>query len=973
MTTTEFLRKVLPESGVYLLAAFWFGKDGGPTHYPFTDLQEMSRKAAAIDKRGIEVYHACASYITGDTKKVSPNRRALPAKSPRVARNAHSIRAQWMDIDIGGEDDPYSTQRDAAKALAAMCKKLSVPGPMIVSSGRGLHCYWRFNRDVPADEAKPLMRAFARAARDAGFQHDTKRTADVASVLRPVGTTWRKEGEKPVKVLRDAQPIDPDEFYAKFEAYVVPDRAPVDDEWGSGGREYPPSSGMKILRHCRTMAHVAKRKGDVQEPLWRDMLGLMKHTSEGGKLAHAMSKGHPAYDRGETQDKLDRWEAGPPTCESIALNSDKCRRCPHHGKLSSPIHLGYEDPEQAPVPVQPTQEPAQQPKQATPTQGPAPIQQSAVSYAMRLPGSVPFWPKRYRWDGTQVSVFHRDPTDPADPGKWVPMLSKLVYPHMRYPDEDGTMMIRCSYLMNPHRSDWREFDIPAKTLAENKSFANALGAHEVYPMSTPLARHFFQDVIAQMQDMGIETKAYNCFGWHDGGFVIGTTSFSGSGADPVFLSDKLPPECHQDFGVSGTSQEWSELIDEIYNRPGAEPYQFMICAAFGAPLIKLVESNLWHGIPIALTGEGGLGKTTTCLAATSMYGDPSNFYTSTNDDGTTMNALITKVGIMRNLPLVLDEMTGRKTDELQGMLYALSNGRPKQRNRPDGTLIGGNLTWDTFTFITGNMNITAMLAQLDRNRAEATQLRCFEIPLQDGFNDRVFSGLNAKEMIEHRLLGNNYGAAGREYLQYIIKHRKAVAEKLQKLRSKFAPVTRDETRERFYNDTIATALMGGLLAKKLGLIDFDMKAVQAWAQAHIKTLRTNRHNNLSTVGDVLGKFLSELHNRTVVTEHFTASKIRFEVDSSIKNPVARVATEDKKFYVAHAHFTEWCGRNNVNPAWFKDELDKEGHLVHEMGATPDRKVSIFKGTSLPTTQVRVLELDYDMLMARHGSHLKAVS
>ena len=962
MGTQRFLEAVLPTQGFYIITYFPDGIQKGalPKQRAFATIKEASEAVRHFDGQEINTYFACASF---------KERR----KGMRKADNAAYVRSQWADLDVdptGQNPKKYASIREAAVGVKDFCVAMGLPAPMLVQSGVGVHCYWIFTQDVPADKAQPYMRAFVRAARHHGFKQDTKRATDIASVLRPVGSNHRKGTPLPVKTLHTGTPIDPDTFYAKLEPFLQDDTPPVvDDEWGTGlQRDYAPSYTAEIVKHCRVVYDVAKARGNVEEPLWRATLGLVKYTVEGEAMAHALSKGHPAYDPGETQQKLDNWTYGPATCEEFSFNSDRCASCKHNGQISSPIHLGYREEKQVTDPPAPTPAPA-----ATATG-----RVNARAYARCLPSTLPFWPAKYRWDGLTLSKFQKDPDDPDAPGQWAPFLDKLLYPFMRFQDDEGEMYLRVSVLISPKNNRWKEFDIPAKALADNRTFTTALGAYEVYTMGqkqTVMARQFFQDVITGMQDMGLETEAYKSFGWQGDKFVIGTSALTGSGDEPVFLSDRCPSDAHTDFGVAGTSADWAQLVNEIYNRPGAEPYQFLFCAAFGAPLISLAHSDLWHGIPIALTGEGGLGKTTTCMAACSMYGQPGKFAVSTNELGSTMNALISRVSLMKNLPLVMDEMTGRKTEELQGMLYALSNGKPKERNRPDGSLIETGARWDTTTFITGNMNITAMLSQLDKQRAEATQLRCFEIPLADSFNEQVFAGLNAKEMVENRLLAQNYGAAGREYLQYVIKHRDAVGAQLTKLRSKMAPNSQDETRERFYLDAIATALVGGAVAKKLGLIDFDLNAIKKWAMDHVKSLRTNRVASLSTVEDYLGAFLNSLHGRTVVTDKFTDGRAGpvFEVDSrEVRNPVARVTLSDKWFLVSHAHFMAWCSENNVHAKWFKEELDKRGILDHTL-ATANYRASLFKGTSLPSTQTRVIQFDFDALMSTGKvNHLKAV-
>jgi hypothetical protein len=950
VNTLEFFTRVLPASGIYVLAVQRPGYDG-PSHHPTTSLDTLAKWAQQGDKPKHVVYHACSSF-----------KEEIKGRGMRHATNAASVRSQWADIDVG-ESKPYRTKKDAALAVLKFARALTIPDPLIVDSGGGLHCYWCFDQDVAAQDALPYMKAFARAMRHHGLQADYKCSVDLSRVLRPVGTHWRKRGDKEVRMVRDGPVFDPAVLHAAVRPFLQADTAaPVtdaDDEWSTGPKSYPPSSAEEIIKFCPSLKTIADKKGDVPEPAWRNMLGLVKHCTEGRELAHAWSVGYANYTQAETDDKYDKWSAGPTTCEQFALTCDECEGCQYRERHArySPIHLGYT--QVAPSANLPP------PKPAPVITAPSPI---LITHDRKTPGNIPFWPKGYRWNGDELEKF-TPPEDPADPPTWVPILSTLVYPYMRYPNEEREMMLRCCALINAKQSKWKTFDIPTRVLSDNRALAQELSAHEVFIVGEKhgvAARQFFKDIISNMQDIGLETEAFNAFGWYNGSFVLGSSIISTRGIDPVFLGERVPEDLNVDFGERGTATEWAELIDTVYNRTGAEPYQFLICAGFAAPLIHLAGSNLWHGIPIALTGEGGVGKTTTAMVACSMYGNPGRFVLSTNEDGATMNALLTRVGLMRHLPIVLDEMTGRKVEDVQGMLYALSNGRPKERNKANGTLISGSLTWDTFSIITGNVNITNMMATLDQHRSEATQLRCFEITVDNAFNTQLFRNINAKDMIERRILGENYGAAGRLYLRFVAKNIDKVSRMLTKTRAKLQPHGREETRERFYTDTVAMVVVAGKIAKKLGLIDFDIATIEAWALNHIRTLRTARGAASKTAEDFLEEFLGSLLGRMVVTETIPeghgGTGPTFEVDPRDLRypPAARIGRADKKFYVTSAYFTEWCRKNNLVPKTMHDKWVASGVILPLK--VENERIRLFRGTSLPSTRVRCISLDYNKLM-----------
>ena len=948
MDTIQFLDRVLPTTGNYVLA-LQIPNYSGMAHRTYETIEKLAKAVKDADNNPniSAVYFACASY----RDPVGPAKKGL---AKRNQENSYAIRAQWIDIDIG-PDKPYQSQKEALIALRSFCSQFRLQMPLIVSSGGGLHCYWPFTRDLPTKKIKPHMEQFVLACKAHGFKHDYTCAADTARILRPVGSTWRKDGEREVRVLRDTEPMDYRAFYGKFAAFTskapAPSAPPADDEWSTGPKTYPPSSAHEIVKRCPTIAAVANVQGNVEEPLWRSMLGVLKHTVEGVEVAHEWSSGHPRYNAQETQEKFDRWSGGPTTCQQFERLSELCEGCPHKAK-KSPIHLGYIEEEPAPAKVY------------------EPMSMFTSSYAKLEPDALPFWPeKKYRYNGKVLEKFFPgNPEDSDSVPEWKPILSALVYPFMRFErEEDGERMLKVCALISKKHNRWHVFDMPSKVLADNRMFAQALAAHEVYVQGDKMAIHaraFFQDVVHQQQDMNMETRSFEHFGWQkDGQFVIGTRALWASKVEPVFLGEKIPRELNKDFGKTGTAQRWAEIIDEVYNRKGAEAYQFAICAGFGAPLVKLVESDLWKGIPIAFTGQGGLGKTTAAMVATSMYGKPGNMVVTASEVGTTMNALIQRISTMKHLPLVLDEITGRQPEELKSLLYALANGKPKTRVNQQGKIIDNGENWSTISFVTGNQNITGLLSQLDSVTADATKLRCFEIVIDQESHHETFKGVNAKRLIENELLRNNCGEAGEVYLQYVMKHRSVIADKLSKARQKIAKVkSGDTSRERFYYDVLATALVAGTIAKKLGLIDFDMDAIKKWGMEHILTLRRGREEDAVTPHDQLGRLLDSLTGRTVHTEHFSPrvgrSQTQAYVDTKMLrgDPVARVASKDKRILIKASYVREWCADNRIHYNQFMDDIRE--YVV----PTVANRISIWSGTNLPTLAIRCVELTYDALI-----------
>ena len=146
MDTLSFLQKILPSQGIYVLAAFRNGMDRSPAHYNCKSLEDLARLARKVDDAGVQVFHACASFA--EERKVPT--KADPSKlrnATRAADNVAFTRSQWLDVDVGPTKD-YPTRKEAVQAVAELCRTLRIPAPMFVASGRGLHCYWPFTKDL---------------------------------------------------------------------------------------------------------------------------------------------------------------------------------------------------------------------------------------------------------------------------------------------------------------------------------------------------------------------------------------------------------------------------------------------------------------------------------------------------------------------------------------------------------------------------------------------------------------------------------------------------------------------------------------------------------------------------------------------------------------------------------------------------------------------------------------------------------
>ena len=205
ITTDEFLAKVLPQSGIYML---FLTKEKKSFHKSYTNIDTMASAVESFDNAGYSVYHACGSFHTEESRK---------------ADNTAHFRSFFLDLDCGpqkgGEGKGFIDKVAAFNALKDFCKKLSLPKPTIIDSGGGFHVYWTLQDDIEADEWLSVATKLKQLTKFHKFPADDARTADRASLLRPVGATNLKYSPtRQVKALNVNDEVTFTVFKAKIEA-----------------------------------------------------------------------------------------------------------------------------------------------------------------------------------------------------------------------------------------------------------------------------------------------------------------------------------------------------------------------------------------------------------------------------------------------------------------------------------------------------------------------------------------------------------------------------------------------------------------------------------------------------------------------------------------------------------------------------------------------------------------------------------
>jgi len=962
MGTLDFLKLVLPSEGNKIIALVKPAADGG-TYFKYKSYptaEEAARAVEFFDEREETVYFAVNGFGDWyhDPKK--------DKKRIRTQENVVACRALFDDFDVDPKDaSKYDTREEAFADVVKLAKALRLT-PTITSSGGGYHVYFHLDEDIDAAEWEQLSAMKRDITTHLKTKADRAVDMDSARILRPVGAHNRKyDPPRQVELVKEGKTYSVERIREALQSYIRENNvapAPTSRTKSSAANpfaaalgEFPPADAEKVAEHCAAIREFRDTGGNISEPHWHRAIGVVKFCIDGEAVIHAWSEGYDGYSEAETQQKIDEWSVGPTSCVEMDRHIGCMAACPFAGKCKFPIQLGFT--EEAPSVAEETvaasedEEPAAAPAPAGPV----------------IEGQhIPYWPAQgFRWNGSALS---RAVVDEDGITHWQPFCSDFIYPINRIRDSEGTWIVQ--WRAKERNGRWREFFMPTSELASTDQMAKTFAAHEVFLTRTKNARNnmaeFAETLIKTLQAWRIETKTYKQFGWTEDrkGFVIGTTMITEKGEEQVLCDPDMPEDVAVDFGTSGTIEEWVANIDTLYNRPGAEPFQFALCHAMGSILVELFGSSNWHGLPLAFTGHGGTGKSTASKIACGFYGKPKYMERQTGEQGSTLNAAIKRIAIMGAVPVLLDEFSGRSADELTRTGYALANGRDKERLGSNGkfSTVGGQ--WFKNSFITSNDSIHETISKLPAGfRVEATQLRFFEVQLPKDYRSTVFPDIT-QAFIEHHM-DNVYGAACRPFIRFIIQHHDWVRRQIAAARAKFNPKSEDDNKERFYRDTIVTALVAGKIAEKLGLISFNVGDMKKWAVDQVVRMREGRRETNVDISEQLAQFIASLHGRLIITKHFGdgRSKVMENPMEQLRiTPAAgRICTEDKKVFLTVKAVSDWCKENGVSPTEMRSELSRAGYLVLTSNGKPSQTVRVGSGTTIASTPASCYEINYQKL------------
>lgn len=954
MNTGDFLTLVLPDEGYRFIAEH----NGYLRHTACQSIDEMVALVAEhrLSGRNTELYFACSSfqhdkYINGEGKT-----------KQRTAEDALYAKSFWLDIDCGfdknGKLKDYETQAEALDAIDEFCANTGLPLPLRVSSGNGVHCYWPLTEKIEAAKWVKIAEQFKQLTVQKGLNCDPSRTSDRASLLRPVGSIHCKDKDniRPVTVLAEhdrlISPID----FAKIilsQVRQVPAAAArskavsLNSDLAMPEQEYPPSSAKKIVANCAQIRFFSETGSD-SEPHWRACLGTLKHTIEGDALCHEYSKKYKGYSIDECQEKIDGWKLAPPKCDTFANHNNLCEGCPHHLKGRSPISLGFESEATIEVadPVEPTK--------TTQIDLPWPFKRNPVT------GALCYTPVDK--DGnegeekTVCNVF-------------------FTFSHL-FRNIDETLMVRMQVYAD-QKTPKLAMDLKSRLFGEKgRSLHGTLAEQGIVARAgqEKQLEFYVTSYLEKLMREVKETKAYRAFGWQDdGGYLLGESLYTpegeikqvmlGSEDAKLFVRDNAFPD-----NPEADPQRWAAIINEMYNHPGHEQYQFMIYAAFGAPLMELF--GLDTGAPISLYGAGGKGKTTVCENAMSVMGNPKKLGAAWKT-GTTPKAFFNLLGTLRSMLTLCDEITNLDAGEASDLIYTVGNGVPREGLKSDGSRSSAiKLRWRNITAMTSNSDLSEKLA-INKDDASAELARLLQIQWRGDVQtiDKARMIDLQKELVRH------YGSVGRQlYLPLITQQRDKIDQILGQMQRKIDEKAGLGKEHRFWSAALAAIATGGYLATNvLKLLAFDFNKVFDMiieeAIRHRVELAAKTQDPLESFNGIVNLLSGSIIRTQTEGGRNAVQEVRIAPG---KAPAGRLIAEKDVLYVSITALHEVCNNRQISFNRMKEAVMGAGWMID-----PSVKYYLGKGTNITAAQTRCWMLSASKVtgigVPEKVTHLSAVN
>jgi putative DNA primase/helicase len=401
------------------------------------------------------------------------------------------------------------------------------------------------------------------------------------------------------------------------------------------------------------------------------------------------------------------------------------------------------------------------------------------------------------------------------------------------------------WFCSPLYIDAVTFDGQANNFGRLLRFKNSLGRWREWAMPMELLRGAGDELRGELLAMGVELDPYKArqqlpaylqrdvpkrrmhcalqVGWAGKSFVLPDQVIGPDAADVVFQSGE---RSHEEHTKSGTLQGWQE---GIALKASCNPVLLLaLSAGFAGPMLARCNAE---GGGIHFVGDSSTGKTTAIEASCSIWGGP-NYRRSWR---ATANGMEGAAALFNDCLLALDELSECDPKEVGAIVYALGNGRGKQRASRSGSA-RGVVRWRCFVLSSGERTVSTTMAE-GGHRAKAGQsVRMLDVPVARKYGawDDLRGATSAAAFSDgiKRAAAQHHGLVGRAFLEKLTHDTRDFCAMLEEVKTlPMFSAEGGEGQDKRAAGRLALIGLAGELATEYGLTGWqEGEAIQAAAE-----------------------------------------------------------------------------------------------------------------------------------------------
>jgi hypothetical protein len=931
----EFYKKALPSTGIYCVATI-DPIDKTTKHKFVESIDDLESFVSSKKNTKTNIFVAMSSF-KGYSRK---------------ADEAKSVRSFFVDLDVG-EGKGYDTKQDALDAIDTFIEANELPPPVRIDSGGGVHAYWLFDKDIPADEWKPYAEKFKNFCLSHGLNIDPVVTADLARILRCPDTFNQKtEPPTPTKVIGTEMPIYSFDEFKDFLGEIVQSQDDILASIPRGNLSEEQRKAAKLDNYqtkfsdlaikslngegCNQIKFILENSKNLTEPVWRAGLSIAVNCSDGDEAIHVMSEDHPGYTRDATIRKTilpDGSRLKPYYCKTVEdVNPGGCEGCAFKTKVNTPINIGKE---LQTVP----------PSEHAVVHTPDPKTGTVTTALKTLPEEL--YPFVYGKNGG-IYYLIAEEDDDGNITKQKSVIVSLydIYPIKRiFSVADGECLLMKAMLPNDPE---REFLLPIKHVYALDKFKELIASNGVlFNPGNKEVGYLMSYIIKWGQYLMNKSPAEVMrmqMGWTPNreSFVIGATEYLRDGKE---VSSPTSPLCRgiaKHLSTAGTYEAWKEAANKL-NTPSLELHAFTMLTGFGSALMDYTSTS---GVTICLTGESGAAKTGALYAALSVWGNPKDLSVLE----ATENGMTGRYLGLHNIPFGLDEVGNILPKTLSQLIHKISQGKSKIRMQASVNAERDHeMSASLVAIFTSNQSLYDKLVTLKKD-PNGEVARLIELTVRKPEAFRNDSALGRDIFDQFRF---NYGWAGPEFIKGVYQlGESGISKAVDKWCLRFKKNFGEDTAYRFYENVVSVAMTAGEITNAAGITQFDLERIYHKIVAEMVAIRDNVVKvNSVNYESILSDYINR--NQTGILA-FKDNKIVMEPRTSF---VIRVENDSHTMYISKTEFDKYLHEMSISTKEFIFQIMALGIDIDAGKSSVKRMSAGWKDVGKSTTRVYKIDLN----------------